>query len=113
MKKMMIQNVSFVPGFSGGCTLPSFFDLTASKQASKQAFIINKGLLLPEQIVSGRSFFFKSFLSGKIVLHYRGESCIFVFPADQSSCALSSSIYFTNSLEFRINAEIRGCLRFA
>ena len=35
MKKMMIQNASFVPGFSGGYVLPSFSDLTASKQASK------------------------------------------------------------------------------
>ena len=59
MKKMMAQNTWFVPGFSGGYVLPSFFDLTASKQASKQAFIINKGLLLPEQIVSGPFLFFQ------------------------------------------------------
>ena len=59
MKKMMIQNVSFVPEFSGGYVLPSFSDLTASKQASKQAFIYNKGLLLPEQIVSGSFLFFQ------------------------------------------------------
>ena len=55
----MPQDISFVPGFSGECTLPSFSDLTASKQASKQAFICNKGLLLPEQIVSGIFLFFQ------------------------------------------------------
>ena len=51
---MMIQNVSFVPGFSGGCVLPSFSDLTASKPLFN-----NKGLLLPEQIVSGSFLFFQ------------------------------------------------------
>ena len=60
MKKIMAQNTWFVPEFSGGCTLPSFSELTASKQASKQAFIKNKGLLLPEQIVSGVFPFFQA-----------------------------------------------------
>lgn len=55
MEKIMPQDISFVPGFSGECTLPSFSDLTASKQA----FICNKGLLLPEQIVSGIFLFFQ------------------------------------------------------
>ena len=52
---MMAQNTWLVPGLSGGCALPSFSDLTASKP-----LFINKGLLLPEQIVSGVFPFFQA-----------------------------------------------------
>ena len=55
MKEMMAQNTWLVPGLSGGCALPSFSDLTASKP-----LFINKGLLLPEQIVSGVFPFFQA-----------------------------------------------------
>ena len=45
--------------FRGACDVPALTE--ASKQASKQAFIYNKGLLQSDQSFSGHSFFHTPF----------------------------------------------------
>ena len=50
-----IATISFTPLFRGAFDVPALTE--ASKQASKQAFIYNKGLLLTDRSFSGHSFF--------------------------------------------------------
>ena len=69
-----IATISFNPLFRGA------FDVPALTEASKQAFIYNKGLLLTDRSFSGHSFSIPRFLSTENLCVLRFPPIIFFYP---------------------------------